>query len=102
MNKINEFIISSLEDGKAGDVVTVNVESRGFSDSVVVCTASSKRHALALMERVCLFCKQNNFSAIGVEGVPWGEWILIDFGTVIVHIMLNDVRSFYNLEELYS
>ena len=73
-----------------------------FFDSVVVATGMSNRQTRALAKSVIENVKGNNKNVLGVEGLETGEWVLIDCGDIICHVMLPAVRDYYKLEELWS
>jgi ribosome-associated protein len=96
-------VIDALEDIKAKDIVAFNVtKMTTLCDWVVIASGDSNRHTKALANNVRNQLKQAGAELIGIEGEAVGEWILVDLGKVIVHIMQPAVRSHYNLEELWS
>ena len=96
-------VVEALEDVKAKDIVAFNVtKMTTLCDWVVIASGDSTRHTKALAANVCDALKQAGAEVIGVEGESVGEWILVDLGKVVVHIMQPAVRSHYNLEELWA
>ncbi|AUJ58968.1 ribosome silencing factor [Coxiella endosymbiont of Amblyomma americanum] len=73
-----------------------------LADYIIICSAVSERHASTLANKIVWQMKQCGTLCFSVEGNAKSGWILIDFLDIIVHIMLPDVRNFYNLEELWS
>jgi iojap-like ribosome-associated protein len=71
-------------------------------DTFVIATGTSNRHVKSLASNVVEDAKKNGFQPIGVEGLDGGEWVLVDFGDMVVHVMLEQTRSFYELEKLWS
>ena len=101
--KLNQIIVNSLEDIKAFDIVSLDVRKiSSIADFMVIASASSSRQAKALAENVQEKLKQSNIDIVGIEGETEGDWVLVDFGDIIVHIMTPTTRAYYNLEELWS
>ena len=95
--------IQALNDLKAQNLLTLDIsESSNFSDWFVIATATSDRHAKAIANNVVEVLKNNNVEIIGVEGKEESEWILIDSGEVVINIMLDEIRSLYDLESLWG
>lgn len=93
----------TLEENKAKNIRPLDVhELTSIADYMVVATATSKRHASAMADKLVRAAKKQNTKPVGVEGENDSEWILIDLGDVIVHIMLPEAREFYSLEKLWS
>ena len=96
-------ILSSLDDDKAEDLVTIDLSDRSsVCDSIVIGTGRSARHVAALAENLARRLKESGFSGVGIEGLTQGDWVLIDAGDVIVHIFREEVRSYYDLEGMWS
>ncbi|MDH3525940.1 MAG: ribosome silencing factor [Gammaproteobacteria bacterium] len=95
--------MGALEDLKGVDIKVIDVsELTSITDRMVVVSGTSTRHVKALADNVALKAKQAGNPALGVEGAAAAEWILIDLGDVVVHVMLPAVREFYALEKLWS
>ncbi|MFQ3255925.1 MAG: ribosome-associated protein [Porticoccaceae bacterium] len=100
---LHEIVINALEDVKAQDIVSINVmELTGVMDTMVVASGNSSRQVKSLANNVAVDGKKAGFSLLGIEGDDVGEWVLVDFGAVIVHVMLPATRAFYDLEKLWS
>lgn len=100
---LHEIVINALEELKAQDIVSIDVqELTGVMDTMVVASGNSSRQVKSLANNVVVDGKKAGFSLMGVEGDDVGEWVLVDFGAVIVHIMLPATRVFYDLEKLWS
>ena len=98
-----KLIINTLEDNKGNDIAELDVTALTDSmDAMIVCTATSNRHAKSLAQKVIDASKQSGVRPFGVEGEDFGEWILIDLSDVVVHVMLKEQREFYNIEKLWS
>jgi len=102
-HNLHEIIINALEDVKAQDIISIDVkELTGVMDTMVVASGNSNRQVKSLANNVVVDAKKAGFDLIGIEGDDVSEWILVDFGDVIVHIMLPATRVFYDLEKLWS
>ena len=104
MNKqLKETILNSLEDIKAVNPVAIDVKNiSSLTDFMVIASGTSNRHLSAMSERVLEGLKENNVSGIRVEGQGGDEWLLVDAGDVIIHLMSSDAREFYDLESLWD
>ena len=92
-----------LEDMKAKAINKINVsELTSISDHMILCTGTSSRHARSIVDKLSEKAKEEKHQILGIEGYDSGQWILIDLGVIIVHVMLADVRSFYKLDDLWS
>jgi ribosome-associated protein len=95
--------IGALEDVKARDIVVLDVRKlTSLFDIVIVASAESTRQTRALSNHVLDRAKELGASVTGVEGEETGEWVLVDLGDVVVHIMQPAIRDYYNLEELWG
>lgn len=95
--------IAALEDIKARDIVVLDVRKMtSLFDTVIVASAESGRQTRALSHHVLDRAKELGASVTGVEGEESGEWVLVDLGDVVVHIMQPAIRDYYNLEELWG
>lgn len=101
----SEVVIKGLQELKAQNIVRLNLTNvnGAICDYFVICTATSDRHAQALADSVEEFMKNKTASRpLCVEGYQMGEWILLDFVDVVVHIFLEEKRLFYRLESLWG
>ena len=98
-----KLALKALEALKADNIVVLDVrEQASFTDYMIFASGSSTRHVSAIADSVVEAAKATNEPAIGIEGEDVGEWVLVDLGDVIVHIMLPDVRLYYELEKLWG
>lgn len=96
-------ILAIIDTHKAEEVIAFDVrELVSYTDYVVICSGQSDRQVSALATDVLNELKKENLLAIGVEGRSEGEWVLVDFGDVVVHVFDEPVRAFYNLEGLWG
>ncbi|MGD8566559.1 MAG: ribosome silencing factor [Gammaproteobacteria bacterium] len=98
-----DLVIEALEDRKAQDIHVVDVRGKtSVTDIMVVASGTSARQVKAQAERVIEHAKHNGVQPLGVEGEKEGEWVLVDLGDVVVHVMQPEVRDFYHLEKLWT
>lgn len=101
--ELREIALSALEDLKGIDITAMDVRSlTSIADYMIICTGRSSRHAKALAESVATKAKENKASFVRTEGENDGDWILVDLGDVVVHVMLANARAFYSLEDLWE
>ncbi len=101
--KTRSWIQHALEDAKAHDVVVLDVRKiSDFTDYMVIATGTSNRHVQSTADKVVDALRAHGVRTVGVEGGRTGDWVLIDFGDVIAHVMREETRDFYNLEKLWS
>tara|TARA_Y100001970_G_scaffold162517_1_gene198675 strand:- start:1021 stop:1344 length:324 start_codon:yes stop_codon:yes gene_type:complete len=102
-HKLKNKIIESLEDLKAVNPVVIDVKKVStFTDYMVIASGTSNRHITAISEKVIESLKENKISGVKVEGQLGDDWLLVDAGDVIVHLMSSDARDFYDLESLWD
>lgn len=101
--KICTLVVQALDDGKAEDIKSVDVRKlTSIADYMVIATGRSSRQVKGLADRVLEAARAQGLKPIGVEGERNAEWILIDLGDVIVHVMQPEPRLFYQLEKLWE
>lgn len=98
-----ESLLTVLDDGKAKDILQMDVrEKTSMTDYMVIASGTSGRHVKALAQAVIEKAKEQGVQPLGSEGIEVGEWALIDLEDVIVHVMQEETRSFYDLERLWQ
>ena len=101
--KLQTAVIAALEDAKGQDIVSLDVRKMtDVADYMIVASGTSTRHVASMADRVADKLRELGRKPLGVEGQDIGEWVLIDFGDVVVHLMRPQTRDFYNLEKLWS
>ncbi|ABD82598.1 ribosome silencing factor [Saccharophagus degradans] len=101
--QLAKLINDALEDLKGQDITVLDVTSlSNVMDTLIIVTGTSNRHVKSLANNVVVDTKANGHQPIGVEGLDGGEWVLVDYGDTVVHIMLQQTRDFYELEKLWS
>ena len=97
------LINATLEDGKAEDVIVMDVADKTtIADFMVIASGRSQRQIAALTEKIIVKLKHTGFGTPGVEGRARADWVLIDAGDVIVHLFRPEIRAFYSLEKLWA
>lgn len=97
---LSQKIISILKDIKADRIVCLDARHTSYTDQVIICTAMSNRHLHAIVERVARSAKSSK-NLMGIEGKRnQSDWVLIDLGSIIVHIMLEPARQLYQLDKV--
>lgn len=98
-----QFVIDKLEDMKARDTVQINVEGKStVTDTLIVCSGNSKKHVSSIAENLVVEMKSADVPPLSVEGKETGEWVLVDLSNVVVHVMRDESRDFYQLEKLWQ
>jgi ribosome-associated protein len=96
-------VLTSLEDAKAEDIVTIDIQNKSsLGDFMVVASGRSSRHVGAVADRLLRDLKDAGFGRVRVEGLPHCDWVLIDAGDLIVHVFRPEIREFYNLEKMWA
>jgi ribosome-associated protein len=102
-DELTHVVIHALEDVKAVDIRVLDVRGMtGITDVMVIASGNSDRQVRALANNVIVEAKEHGVRPIGVEGERQGQWVLVDLGDVVVHIMLPETREFYGLERLWG
>jgi ribosome-associated protein len=100
---LKNHVVQVLEDRKARDIVALNVtDACSFTDYMVIASGTSNRHVKSLVDYVVESSKADGNPPIGVEGREVLDWVLLDLGDVVVHVMRPESRAFYELERLWS
>jgi len=101
--KLLDLVTDALDDGKAEDIKSFDVSTlTSIADFMVVATGRSSRQVKALAERVADAARKRKVKPLGMEGEQTSEWVLVDLGDVIVHVMQPETRAFYQLEKLWD
>ena len=103
LDKLVKIAVAALDDIKGRDIVVLDVRKMtALFDKIIVASADSTRQARAMANHVQEKLKAQGGKVYGVEGEQVAEWVLVDLGSVVVHIMQPAVRQHYNLEELWK
>ncbi len=103
VEQLQQLVLDALEEIKAQDPVVLDVRGKtGITDLMVVVSGTSNRHVKAVADAVVERTKEQGLRPLGVEGGETAEWILVDLGDVVVHVMLPRVRELYRLERIWG
>ena len=103
VDSLLETVHAAVEELKAKDVTRIDVRGKSsVCDYMVIASGTSTRHVKSIADEVVRFAKKLNVMPLGVEGEREAEWVLVDLGDVVVHVMLPRVREFYALERLWT
>jgi len=103
VDELTQLAFDALDDLKAVDVRVLDVrEKTNVTDVMVIATGTSARHVKSLADNVIVKAKQNGETPVGIEGEETGEWVLVDLGDVVVHVLQAEIRDFYQLEKLWD
>lgn len=99
---MKDLIINILTEYKAIDIINFDVRTSSIADDIIIASGTSARHIAALAQYVLRALKEQNCKNILVEGLEGCEWVLIDLGDAIIHILSQEMRQFYDLEGLFT
>ena len=101
--QLRKYIQDALEDAKALDIVALDVRKIAmFTDYMIIVTGTSTRHVVAVAEKVVDRLREKGRRPVGVEGMESGDWVLVDYGDIVLHVMRAQTRDFYQIEKLWS
>jgi ribosome-associated protein len=102
ISNIKKNVLSALEDIKAFDIVSIDIRKQAsIADYIIIASANSSRQAKALADNIKDRMQKINIPLFGIEGGSGSEWVLVDLGDIIIHIMTPTSRVYFNLEELW-
>lgn len=105
IDKLIKLVETTLDDGKGSDIKVIDVSQlTSVTDRMIIVTGRSDRHNRSLASKLVEAAKEHDIKPLGIEGndAGQGDWILVDLADVIVHVMVQDARDFYNLEALWT
>lgn len=101
--QLQDFIIDKIDDLKGQQITALNVQGKSsITDYMVICTGTSTRHVISVAEYVAKEAKLAGVEPMGIEGTQTGDWVIVDLGDVIVHVMQEESRAAYQLERLWG
>ena len=100
---LKQLILTTLDDMKAVDIVELDVNGKtSVTDLLIIASGTSSRHVKSIASSVAVEAKKQGNKPLGIEGEAQGEWVLVDLGDIVLHVMQPQVRQFYDLEKLWS
>jgi ribosome-associated protein len=100
---LHQLVLAQLDDDQAQEIVSIPLEGKSsIADHMVIASGRSTRQVAAMAQKLAEKIKQAGFGHVRIEGLPAADWVLIDAGDVVVHLFRPEVRSFYNLERMWS
>ncbi|MDP0561050.1 MAG: ribosome silencing factor [Candidatus Endonucleobacter sp. (ex Gigantidas childressi)] len=102
-DELKNLIIETLNELKGNNIISMDVtDLTSVTDYMIIACGTSDRHVKSLADNLIDKCKKHGIRPLGTEGVESSEWVLVDFGDVVAHIMLPATRQFYDLERLWG
>lgn len=103
LEQLQQLVVSKLDEMKAQDIRCIDVRGKSsITDMLVIATGNSTRHVKSLAQTVEMAVREAGVKPLGIEGEQAGEWVLLDLNDLILHVMLQSTRDFYNLEKLWE
>lgn len=100
---LHELVMTQLDDDQAQEIVSIPLEGKSsIADHMVIASGRSTRQVASMAQKLAEAIKKAGFGNARVEGLPAADWVLIDAGDVVVHLFRPEVRTFYNLERMWS
>lgn len=100
---LQDFVIDKIDDLKGQDIIALNVQGKSsITDCMIICTGTSSRHVISIADHVVQESRAAGLMPLGIEGKNGADWIVVDLGDVIVHVMQDESRRLYELEKLWS
>ena len=102
-DSLHALVMQQLDDDQAQDIVSIDLEGKSsIADHMVVATGRSTRQVASIAQKLAEKIKQDGHGPVRLEGLPAADWVVIDAGDVVVHLFRPEVRSFYNIERMWS
>ena len=103
IRKFVKTIIDLLKNAKADNIAFIDVKGKSsFTDYLIICQGTSQPHCRSIAEKVEFNLKKNGHNSSGMEGEREGNWVLLDYGEIIIHIFHPEIRKYYHIEELFK
>ncbi|CCG86581.1 ribosome silencing factor [Erwinia piriflorinigrans] len=101
--ELQDFVVDKIDDLKGQNIVAIDVHGKSsITDCMVICTGTSTRHVVSIAEHVVQEARLAGLRPFGVDGRAAADWVVVDLGEVIVHVMQEESRQLYELEKLWS
>jgi ribosome-associated protein len=103
VDHLRQRVLTALDELKAKDVHEIDVRGKtSIADFLIIASGTSTRHVKSIADEVVKYAKDAGMMPLGVEGQREAEWVLVDLGDIVVHVMLPRIREFYGLERLWT
>ncbi len=100
---LQDFVIDKIDDIKGQDIVALDVQGKSsITDCMIICTGTSTRHVVSIADHVIQESRAAGLKPFGVDGKAAADWVVVDLGEVIVHVMQEESRQLYELEKLWG
>jgi ribosome-associated protein len=100
---LTSVALKALDDMKAEEIVEIDLSGKtSIADAMIIASGRSQRHVGAIADALMRALKDKGHHTIGVEGLPFCDWVLIDAGDLVIHVFRPEIRSFYNLEKIWG
>ena len=101
--ELQDFVIDKIDDLKGQDIIALDVQGKSsITDCMIICTGTSSRHVMSIADHVVQESRAVGLDAMGVKGINEADWVVVDLGEVIVHVMQEESRQLYELEKLWG
>ncbi|EKO3590082.1 ribosome silencing factor [Vibrio metschnikovii] len=101
--QLTHFLADKADDMKAVNIVTLDVQGKSsVTDYMVICTGTSKRHVASIADHIASEVKKIGLEPLGMDGEKEGEWVVLDMGSTMLHVMQEEHRALYQLEKLWG
>nr|WP_258306882.1 MULTISPECIES: ribosome silencing factor [Vibrio] len=101
--QLTHFLADKADDMKAVNIVTLDVQGKSsVTDYMVICTGTSKRHVASIADHIANEVKKIGLEPLGMDGEKEGEWVVLDMGSTMLHVMQEEHRALYQLEKLWG
>ena len=103
IDKLKQLVLTAIDDLKGENIRELDVKDKtSFTDIMIIASGTSSRHVKSIANNVATEAKHAGVQPMGVEGEEQGEWVLVDLGDIVVHIMQPHISEFYDLEKLWE
>nr|WP_298931721.1 ribosome silencing factor [uncultured Erythrobacter sp.] len=102
-HELHDLVMSQLDDDQAQEIVSIPLEGKSsVADFMVIASGRSTRQVAAIAQKLAEKVKHSGHGPVRIEGLPQADWVLVDAGDVVIHLFRPEVRTFYNLERMWS
>ncbi len=103
LKTLHKHVLDALDELQAQDIVSLKVTKlTSITDIIIICSGRSTRQVKAIADNIWMKMKEKEILILSMQTDPQGEWVVVDLGEIVVHVMLPETRAFYDLEKLWS